>query len=93
MSTFEKEMKARKLTFTWLADELDLNKTSTWRWARFGVPSGRVLEVEKLTGISRHVIRPDLYPEDRPFRPKRHRKETAQTAALPMASKEVSVAE
>ena len=26
------------------------------------VPSKRVLEVEKATGISRHRLRPDLYP-------------------------------
>ncbi|RQZ17257.1 chaperone [Burkholderia sp. Bp9031] len=27
------------------------------------VPSERVLEIERISGISRHELRPDLYPE------------------------------
>lgn len=30
------------------------------QWQR--VPSGRVIEVERLTGVPRQVLRPDLYP-------------------------------
>ena len=30
------------------------------QWRR--VPAERVLEVERLTGVSRHELRPDLYP-------------------------------
>lgn len=29
------------------------------------VPAERTLEVERVTGISRHLLRPDLYPEKR----------------------------
>ncbi len=36
------------------------------KWAEFGVPAERVLEFERVTGIPRTRIRPDLYPsEDR----------------------------
>lgn len=26
------------------------------------VPTGRVLDVERVTGIARHILRPDIYP-------------------------------
>jgi DNA-binding transcriptional regulator YdaS (Cro superfamily) len=35
----------------------------TWRDTR--VPADRVASIEEKTGISRHVIRPDLYPAAR----------------------------
>ena len=28
------------------------------------VPAERVLDIEKATGVSRHELRPDLYPEE-----------------------------
>lgn len=28
------------------------------------VPSERVLDIEKATGVSRHELRPDLYPKE-----------------------------
>ena len=31
-------------------------------WLRRGIPPRRVLDVERVTGISREVLRPDLYP-------------------------------
>lgn len=35
------------------------------RWERSGsLPAERVLEVENATGVSRHDLRPDLYPRD-----------------------------
>lgn len=30
------------------------------QWKR--VPAERVLEVERVTGVARHVLRPDIYP-------------------------------
>jgi DNA-binding transcriptional regulator YdaS (Cro superfamily) len=46
-----------------LAKELGINKSSVTSWIqRRGVPPERVLEVEALTGISRHDLRPDIYP-------------------------------
>lgn len=32
------------------------------KW-RISIPAERVLQIEKLTGISRHKLRPDIYPE------------------------------
>lgn len=34
-------------------------------WLRVGrVPAERVLAIEELTGVSRHDLRPDLYPRE-----------------------------
>ena len=32
------------------------------RWVRDGCPAERVWCIEKATGVSRHELRPDLYP-------------------------------
>lgn len=45
-----------------LASELQINQGAVSQWDR--VPSERVLEVERVTGISRHELRPDLYPRE-----------------------------
>jgi DNA-binding transcriptional regulator YdaS (Cro superfamily) len=37
------------------------NAVSQWR-EKDHVPVERVLEIEKITGIPRHEIRPDIYP-------------------------------
>ena len=42
-----------------LADALGLSKQAVYQWDR--VPATRVLDVERLTGISRHELRPDLF--------------------------------
>ncbi len=31
-------------------------------WLQRGVPPARVIPVEKVTGVSRHILRPDIYP-------------------------------
>ena len=41
-----------------------VHKTTVMRWELRQVPSTRVLDVERKTGIPRHVTRPDLYPAD-----------------------------
>lgn len=40
--------------------ERDISPQAISQWKR--VPAERVLEVERATGISRHKLRPDLYP-------------------------------
>lgn len=43
--------------------EITPQALSSWR-LRGRVPATRVLEVERLTGISRHALRPDIYGEN-----------------------------
>jgi DNA-binding transcriptional regulator YdaS (Cro superfamily) len=43
---------AKTFDVTWTA-------VNNWRW----VPAHRVLEIERITGVPRHRLRPDLYPE------------------------------
>lgn len=46
-----------------LARYLGISQAAISQWRR--IPHLRVLEVEKLTGISRHVLRPDIFgPKD-----------------------------
>ena len=45
-----------------LARGCSVDKSTVSRWHENGVPPLRVLEVERVTGISRHDLRPDVYP-------------------------------
>lgn len=49
---------------TKLARMMGLAPCSIYQWGR--VPAGRVLDVERLTGIPRHELRPDIYPAPSP---------------------------
>ena len=48
---------------TQLASVLEISAPAISQWER--VPSERVLDVEAATGVSRHDLRPDLYPRER----------------------------
>jgi len=52
---------ARNLTLEAFGRLLSLNKSTVLRWERAGVPVARVLDIERLTGISRHELRPDIF--------------------------------
>lgn len=43
-----------------VARGLGITRAAVWQWRR--VPAQRVLEVERITGIPRYELRPDLYP-------------------------------
>lgn len=43
-----------------LAALLGVRHQSFYSWKR--IPAERVLDIERVTGISRHELRPDLYP-------------------------------
>jgi len=45
-----------------IATELGITHSAVSQWRR--VPADRVLEVERITGIPRHELRPDIYPAD-----------------------------
>ena len=45
------------------ARQLGIRPLSIYKWTR--VPAERVLAVERISGISRHKLRPDLYPVER----------------------------
>ena len=46
-----------------LARLLDLSPQAVQHWCATGrVPAERVIEVERASGVSRHELRPDLYP-------------------------------
>lgn len=45
---------------------LGITQPSVWAWVKHGklLPGEHVLKVEGATGISRHDLRPDLYPRE-----------------------------
>ncbi len=45
-----------------LAKIIGVTRQALFQWDR--VPAERVLQVERTTGISRHDLRPDLYPRE-----------------------------
>lgn len=47
-----------------LAELLGLGQTaiSNWRIRRKPLPAERAIEIEKVTGVPRHELRPDLWP-------------------------------
>lgn len=53
-----------RVTLEQLAGAFGVNKSTILRWEAERVPAERVLDVERRTGVSRHELRPDLYPED-----------------------------
>jgi hypothetical protein len=49
------------LTLETLARSFNVNKTTVLRWEEGRIPAERVVDVECVTGIPRHELRPDLY--------------------------------
>lgn len=47
-----------------LAGKLGIERQAVSQWKR--IPVGRVLTIEEITGISRSVLRPDIYPPENP---------------------------
>lgn len=58
-----KLLKDHGTTLAGLASSVKVNKSTVTRWAQNRVPAERVLDVEKATGIDRHKLRPDIYPQ------------------------------
>lgn len=68
MDILREHLKAKRGRLTRLADALDIHPGAISQWTK--VPAERVLAVEESTGISRHDLRPDIYPPA----PKRQRR-------------------
>lgn len=45
-----------------LARLANVDKATATRWAQKRIPAERVIDVERLTGIPRECLRPDVYP-------------------------------
>lgn len=45
-----------------LARKLELTPQAVQGWTKKGLPAERVIQVERETGVSRHELRPDIYP-------------------------------
>lgn len=50
-----------------LAVRLKIRRQAIYQWRK--VPTSRIIEIEKITGISRSVLRPDLYKDYHPPTP------------------------
>ncbi len=49
-----------------LADICGVSQTAVWKWLQSSkrLPAEYVLRVEAATGVSRHDLRPDIYPRE-----------------------------
>jgi DNA-binding transcriptional regulator YdaS (Cro superfamily) len=54
------------VTAGYVASKLKITAGAVSQWDK--IPSSRVLEVERITKIPRHRLRPDLYPAEREAR-------------------------
>ena len=54
---------AHGLTLEAVAEAIGVNKSTVLRWEDGGIPAERIIQLEQATGIPRHELRPDLYPE------------------------------
>lgn len=43
-----------------IAKQCGITHGAVWQWKR--VPAERVIDVERVTGIPRHLLRPDIFP-------------------------------
>jgi len=49
-----------------LAERLGVTQSTVWYWlarSKRGVPAEYVMPIEVETGISRHLLRPDIFPD------------------------------
>lgn len=59
--TFDEYLNAHRGAAAEIARALKINHAAVRQWKERGVPAERVLEVERLTGLSRHALRPDVF--------------------------------
>lgn len=68
-----------------LARDLGVTQPRVWRWINSSkqMPGEHVLEAERLYGVSRHHLRPDIYPRDYPLAPDDERRFIGVDMAAP----------
>lgn len=54
----------RKGSLTAVARALGITRTAVYAWPKEGPPAKHVLSLEAMSGVSRYLIRPDLFGED-----------------------------
>lgn len=68
MTRFEALLKVRKAfpTEQAMADRFGVSQPTIWRWLNQSkqIPAEHVLKAEEATGVSRHDLRPDIYPRE-----------------------------
>ena len=64
MVKLKEYLSAERGRTTDLADALKISSAAVSQWDR--VPAERVLDVERLTGVSRYELRPDIFGEAQP---------------------------
>ena len=57
----KKALAERGLKLALLASAMGVDKGTVTRWGKGRIPAERVIEVERVTGIPRADLRPDLY--------------------------------
>lgn len=55
------ELLSKRGEATRIGRGLGISHSAVQQWLHKGVPAERVLDVERLTGISRHELRPDVF--------------------------------
>ncbi len=65
--------------FAELAGLLGLSRQAVYKWLDAGVPVERCKEIEQITGVLRHQLRPDIY--EQPPKRGRHNGRQARVAA------------
>lgn len=63
MKTKRDPFRGRQVKKLQLAQALGITHGAISQWSQ--VPSERVLDVERITGISRHELRPDVFGPDK----------------------------
>jgi transcriptional regulator with XRE-family HTH domain len=54
-------IKSRGINLNQLARDIGVDKATVSRWCSKTIPAERVKRVSEITGIPRHVLRPDIF--------------------------------
>lgn len=62
MTKLAETLRKRGIKLIDVAQVAAVNKSTVTRWMQKRIPAERVLDVERITGVPRHELRPDIYP-------------------------------